>query len=196
MSHASSILVSLTILILGTSSHAQTITSNFQVLPESEYKFTFGGFSGIEGCSPNEFQCNFIVAGSFTVTEDIASQTATFDNVDFTLIGNEEVVADRGVLFIGGTIPEFVNELLDNSVLDLLPTAGPTTVYQRLFSNGTLRLSLLGDIATIAGGSDSTPSDGVAFDYDVTGQMIPEPATTIMLGFGVVSMLVRRRFYE
>ncbi|MGD9633725.1 MAG: PEP-CTERM sorting domain-containing protein, partial [Pirellulales bacterium] len=117
--------------------------------------------------------------------------SATFKDLDLTLIGNEGIQHDPP----GGSpvTADRVEAWLAAHLFERVAMASPIDFYQdSVFAS--LRLTdYLDPIVELAGGYNLTPVDGDGLNFQLTARLIPEPNTFVLIAIGFAILGFRRR---
>lgn len=172
-------------------------TLSYNLNPGSKYTFHAGLSGPIPGGEPSPQALDFHLAGTVTIAFDDTLGRAAITGGNFTVTGNE-AVRDQLPAVFGIPFP-----LESEQVLQLLTRYTPLesdrtaerVQYLERFAFGTFTIDRFADgRLNIAGGADSTPVDGPAWLFDVTGIAVPELSSIqLALLFAVVAAVVHRR---
>ena len=134
---------------------------------------------GIDGCEPDNFQCDFSVSGS--VRMDTDGRTLTFPTVDFKLNGNEAIQENPPFLFAPITSMGF-EDLFTGVELTRVTLEGRENVYQlEPGLRPRMEVEFVGSEILISGFRDNRPVDGDGHSFSLKAVPVPEPTTILML---------------
>lgn len=137
------------------------------------------------GCDPNDFQCDFDIAGDFSVEQNIADLSILIRDANLTLLGNEGAIRDL-IARRGGTYlltAESLAEFLESDVLMLVSADDSSIVYSdgEPFPEFVLTATLTGDEIRVNGGFDARAGDGIAIEFDLSVIPVPEPSSVALI---------------
>ena len=166
----------LVLIPIANSASADPVTSKYAVTPgiSSYTHFPPAEGPGLDGCVPNNFQCDFSITGVFDLEISENGQSAKIVQARFPLSGNENVFGQT-------IISNPKAPLLDPEYELISTTSGVTTFRDTRYRDTplnpfTLQLVLDGADLTLTGGDDLRDSDGGGFDVKIHATLIPEPS--------------------
>ena len=161
------------------------VVQRYSILTGGEYSYLPSQMGpGVPGCSPSDFECDFAIAGQFSLIFDGSPDTARFVNLDLVLIGNEDiqnnppivapVTADRVEAWLAARVfnQEAVGAPIDFYRDSQLPTFAVTD-----FLTGTIGL---------VGGYDNRPVDGDGLHFNLLARLVPEPSSLALVGLAAL----------
>ena len=185
------------LLVYPTLGSGQITTVNFEILPGSTYTYFAGNFAGIgvDNCSPNDFQCDYGLAGLFSLEID-SNGSASITNSNLELTGNETAGPGGLTPLTNAAGLQAWLEGLDFFSIPTLPTSAGFQA-QTFPEQTTLLFDTPGINGSLTGGFDlrGGDGDGISIQASLRQVAVPEPstATTILVLFTVATFYVRRR---
>ena len=145
---------------------------------------------GIPGCDPSDFECVFGIDGRFSVMMDPDTRIATLLDVDFTLIGNDEVRQSAPTPFVTSA---GVADWLEDRSFEHFPIGGPWEVFVDETHPNLVLTDFLNGTVMLSGGFNNTAFDGEGVHFELTAEVVPEPSSAILMAIGLACAVLGRR---
>jgi hypothetical protein len=145
---------------------------------------------GIPGGSPNAFELEFSIGGTFVYELDTAGPTARLVNLDLVLTGNQAIQAapPPGARVTADRVEEYLaaHTFVEDFIGGLLHLESSTHEGLKLTDG------LNGNLA-INGGFDNTPADGTGLLFGFSALAIPEPPGIALVATAVLALIGSHR---
>jgi hypothetical protein len=151
-------------------------------------RFTYfpSGFGpGVPGCMPNNYQCDFRVAGILGIDVAMDEMSAQITQPRLNLVGNEQLAAETR-----DSISQSVADFLSQTELILRERTPTEHIFEHTFTlNKTLTVAVNDARVEIDGGYDNRPVDGDGMLFDLTGTRLGDFDGDGQLSFSDIDLL-------
>jgi hypothetical protein len=174
---------------------ARAAVQRYNILPGGQYSYLPSPMGpGIPGCSPSDFECDFGIAGQFSIEFDDTLHTAQFTDLDLALIGNEDI--QNNPPFLAPITADRVEAWLAARVFEQEPVGAPINFYlDSQHPNLSLTDFLTGTVGLV-GGYDHRLVDGDGLQFNLQATIIPEPCSLVLIGLATLGACTSTRMYH
>jgi hypothetical protein len=173
------------------------LADTYLINPNSTYEFLVPPEGpGIPGCQPDDFHCDFLIAGSLDFEIDFIAGRGAFVGADLQLFGNEGT--SEGPTFPVEHADSVEGFLLSVGPIPLESSSGGVLLFRQPIPPppgvrwDTLEVTIRNNQLRLVGGHDLTPSDGSGNIFNVTAT-VPEPTGLTAMSCCLALFLAPRR---